>query len=232
MAQLLAIVAVDFDKRVQCRQPGCGHSVYRQVHVVQDGPELLVLGSTCFAKRYGGSNALGGPSYGGGGGRQLTDAERELLANNTAALLAQFEAEAQEVERLRREAFSKQVPPPLVARPVESRPTPPTSSRSFSSPFPWAAPGRSMLYLHMQDGTGWIRVEHKDGQQRLVPWPKFEGWDETLPSSVGLADHELGCLHVRDIVSALIYLRQHAQWEKVVGSWRELNVLVSGRIKQ
>ncbi len=228
MTQLLAIVAVDFDERVQCRQPGCGHSVYRQIHVVQDGPELLILGSTCFAKRYGSACALGRPSYGGGGGRQLTDAERELLANNTAALLAQFEAEAQEEEeRQRREASTRQIPPPLIARAIKPKSTQTFVPRSLGSPWPWAEPGRSMLYLHMQDGTAWIRVEHRDGYQCLVPWPKFDGWDETWPASVGLAEHELGCVRVQDIVPALTYMRQFAAWEKVVGSWRELNALLS-----
>src|SRR3989338_1474078 len=124
MANLLAIVSVDEDDRVRCCQPGCGKQVHRAIHVVRDGQELLVLGSTCFAKRYGDANALGSPSYGGGGGRQLTDAERELLAHNTAALLAQFEAEAQEDERLRRDVLSRQIPPPLIARPVKPRPNP------------------------------------------------------------------------------------------------------------
>ena len=162
----------------------------------------------------------------------VTDAERELLANNTAALLAQFEAEVQEEDRLRREALSRKIPPPLIPRPVQLPATPQLVARSPSSPWSWAEPGRSMLYLSMQDGTGWVRVEHKDGYQRLVPWPKFDGWDETLPSSVGLADHELGCLHVKDIAPALTYVRQLSQWEKVVGSWRELTALQSGRDKQ
>lgn len=228
MAQLLAIVSVDPEHRVWCSEVGCGHAVYKAVHIVQEGSAVFLLGSTCFSKRYGSANALGGPSYGGGGGRQLTDAERELLANNTAALLAQFEAEAQEVERLRREALSRQIQPPLIARPIELRPTPSASSQSYSSPWPWAAPGRSMFYIHFPDGTGWIRVEHKDGQQRLVPWPKFDGWDETWPKTVGEPDHQLQCLHVRDFKVALEYLRQTSAWDKVYGSWRELNAELRG----
>lgn len=229
MTALKAIVTVAYEDRVQCGQPGCGHSVYKAIHVVLDGSELLVLGSTCFAKRYGGADALGSPSFGGGGGRQLTDAERELLADNTAALLAQFEAEVQEQERLRQDALSRKTPPPLIPRPVKPRPTPHVSSRSPSLPWPWAEPGRSMLYLQMQDGTGWVRVEHKDGYQRLVPWPKFDGWDEALPPSVGLVDQELECLLVRDIFDALIYLRERARWEKVVGSSRELRTLTAAQ---
>lgn len=52
-ARLLAIVEVDHDQRVRCGQPACGHSVYKAIHVVQDGDDLLVLGSKCFNNRYG-----------------------------------------------------------------------------------------------------------------------------------------------------------------------------------
>ncbi|MES2980224.1 MAG: hypothetical protein V4731_17530, partial [Pseudomonadota bacterium] len=45
--------------RVQCQQPGCGHSFYRRIHVVQEAGRLLVLGSTCFEKRFGTALALG-----------------------------------------------------------------------------------------------------------------------------------------------------------------------------
>lgn len=230
MPILRAIVSVDPEQRVWCSEVGCGHTVYKAVHVVQEGTTVFILGSTCFAKRYGGANALGSPSFGGGGGRQLTDAERELLAHNTAALLAQFEAEFQEEERLRQDALSRKIPPPpLIPKPIQPRPTPQVSSRSSSSPWPWAQPGRSMLYLQMQDGTGWVRVEHKDGYQRLVPWPRLEGWDETWPASVGSVDRELGCIQVTDIVAALRYLRQRANWEKLAGSWRELEAEIRRR---
>lgn len=46
--KLLALVSVAYADRVQCGQPGCGHSVYRQIHVVQEGDKLRVLGSNLF----------------------------------------------------------------------------------------------------------------------------------------------------------------------------------------
>ncbi len=236
MPTLRAIVSVDPEQRVWCSEVGCGHTVHKAIHVVQDDSKVFLLGSTCFAKRYGSSKALGGPSYGGSGGRQLTDAERDLLANNTAALLAQFEAEKREELRQLSEAAAaiaqRYIPPPP---PVHQRPSPVRQTvpgrhpapNSFGSPWLWAERGRSMLYLRLNDGTSWVRVEHTDGYQRLVPFPQFEGWDETFPESVGLADQELGCLRVRDIGPALAYVRQFAQWERVVGSWRELAALTS-----
>ncbi len=36
-AHLLAIVEEDKSERVQCQEPGCGHSVYQAIHVVRDG---------------------------------------------------------------------------------------------------------------------------------------------------------------------------------------------------
>jgi hypothetical protein len=82
--QLLAVVAVDRNRPVRCQQPHCGHSVHARVHVVEEAGQLLVLGSDCFAKRFGEGHA---PGFGGhgAGGRVLTDAERELLFEDEAA---------------------------------------------------------------------------------------------------------------------------------------------------
>ena len=75
-------------------QPGCGHSIYRAIHVVRDNGNLIVLGSTCFAKRYGSADNLGTARFSAsGGGRTLMAEERVLLVDNTAELLARFETE-------------------------------------------------------------------------------------------------------------------------------------------
>jgi hypothetical protein len=232
MPTLLAIVSVSSEHRVWCSEVGCGHTICKAIHVVQDGTAVFILGSTCFDKRYGGRSALGKPSYGNGSGRQLTEAERNLLANNTSALLAQFENEVQNEGRLRQDSLSRRIPPPLTPRPIKPTSTQQISNRSFGSPWPWAEAGRSMFYIRLKDGTGWVRVQHKDGYQRLVPSPQFDGWDEALPSSVGLADLELGCLHVKDIASTLTYLRQFSVGEKVVGSWRELSLVLKQSLER
>ncbi|MBB1073244.1 hypothetical protein HUU62_02300 [Rhodoferax sp. 4810] len=93
--KLLAIVTVDRDHSVLCQQPHCGHRVYARIHVVEEAGQLMVMGSDCFARRYGVSHTVNFHGHGSGGGRVLTEAELELLLNNTQELLAQFEAERQ-----------------------------------------------------------------------------------------------------------------------------------------
>lgn len=91
--QLLAIVEVDKADRVICQADGCGHSVFRRIHIVRSATgDLSVYGSDCFDKLFG--EIVGkAPQYGGGGGRELTAEERLMLVENTERLIAQFEAE-------------------------------------------------------------------------------------------------------------------------------------------
>jgi hypothetical protein len=100
---LRALVTVDRDRALLCQQPHCGHRVYAKIHLVEESGKLLVLGSDCFATRYGvgKSNSFRGP--GSGGGRVLTETEREMLVNNTAEFLAYFEAEFQRERELAEE---------------------------------------------------------------------------------------------------------------------------------
>lgn len=137
--RLLAIVGVPPEERVLCGQPGCRHSVYAEIHVVQDEGRVLVLGSTCFAKRYGSAKALGSASYGGGGGRRLTPEERLLLVENTTGLLAQFERERQQMVELARAhtEASRPAPPLRLNRPPSFHSAPskwPTSKRGALAP--------------------------------------------------------------------------------------------------
>jgi hypothetical protein len=119
---LLAIVEVAPEKRVQCGQPGCGHGVWKAIHVVSDAGEMLVLGSTCFERRYGSALALGAPSYGGGTGRKLTPEERQQLITNTAEFIAGMREEArrQEEELTRRRAEDAALAAEQAARVAEA----------------------------------------------------------------------------------------------------------------
>lgn len=93
--RFLAVVEVPFEQRVRCSAEGCGHSVYRHIHVVNIEGRPRLFGSDCFARLFGdGVWATGSPYYGNRDGRVLSEQERALLVENTEALIAQFEAEA------------------------------------------------------------------------------------------------------------------------------------------
>ena len=103
---LLAVVEVPHEDRVRCAAEGCGHSVYRRVHLVRVGDLTQVYGSDCFARLFGSTpTGQAAPRYGSGTGRALTPEERALLTQNTERLIEQFEQEHQaeiaEAERRR-----------------------------------------------------------------------------------------------------------------------------------
>jgi hypothetical protein len=98
-AYLLAVVEVDKADRIQCQAEGCGHSVYKRIHVVLTGLEFKVLGSQCYERLYGQTAPHGQlPQYGSGTGRLLTPEERLVLIENTAAFIEALEAERVELE--------------------------------------------------------------------------------------------------------------------------------------
>lgn len=233
-AKLLAIVSVEHEDRVRCGQPGCGHSIYRAIHVVRDNGSLIVLGSSCFAKRYGSEVSLGTARFGTGAcGRTLTAEERVLLVDNTAELLARFEAE----ELARAKALADAKPANDVTqvhqsiRPTAAAPQVPRTnwaampgySASSPTPWNWVKPLTSMAYFRLRDGTGWVRIQHRDSRQILVPWPVFDGWDEAFPPSIGLVDSECGGYVLpADVRGSISYLRSRAEREMVTGIWKEI----------
>jgi len=108
--QLLAVVGVDQEARVVCQASGCGHGVYRRIHVVRhDDGRLGVYGSDCFERLFG-HLLRQAPRYGSGEGRDLTAEERLMLAENTERLISSFEAAHEvllEQARLRQEQRAK-----------------------------------------------------------------------------------------------------------------------------
>lgn len=87
----------------------------------------------------------------------------------------------------------------------------------------------SMAYFKLSDGTGWVRVQRRDGQQMIVPLPTFDGWDEALPPMVGTADSEHQAYCVPDIARAVAYLRSRATRELVSGVWAEIRAAASSQ---
>lgn len=238
-ARLRAIIAVDSERAVRCQQPGCGHRVYAAVHIVQEGDDFLVLGSTCFSNRYGNAKALGSAAYGSGSGRALTEEERQVLLANTAALIAQFEEEervkqaavwaAEERLRAEREAIGQRARE-QAERLQKIQPSQAAGNRpgallghASGSPWPWqSSRNTSIAVLEAPDGRVWVRVQHQDGSHKLVPWPAFAGWDDALPAEVGVPDAKVQGYAVRDIAHALRTLQSIGFSPPRVGSWRDL----------
>lgn len=89
---LLAIVEVEKEKRVYCPAAACTKTVYKQIHIVAENDRILVLGSKCYSTLCGTKKSRQS-QYTGSTSRKLTAQERELLADNTAALIKKFEEE-------------------------------------------------------------------------------------------------------------------------------------------
>lgn len=148
-ARLMAIVAVAPENRILCQEPGCGHSVYAAIHVVEVDGNLIAMGSSCFAKRFGSNSALGAPKFTAGGVHQrpLSDEERAMLVSNTAALLDKFAADAEQqraealarLQRLRALHAAQTDAPVRAPYPTRHSPTqaPAISPSQARSPWPW-----------------------------------------------------------------------------------------------
>lgn len=236
-ARLRAIVSVN--SAVRCQQPGCGRSIYARVHIVQISGKLMVLGSSCFAKVFGEPHALGGADFGAGSGVRLTDEERSLLIANTEALLARFEA--QEAETVATAlAVAKAAADAAAEAAKAARPGTPSSAwapgwpnaprargqvqhfATRASPWSWQKERTSVAILTAPSGQHWVRVQHKDGSQKLVPWPSFEGWQSALPDQIGTADQDLGAWSVLNIVDAIERLAAMGFHRTSVGTWHEI----------
>lgn len=194
----------------------------------------MVLGSTCFAKRFGDSNSLGLPAYSAGIGGTLSDADRETLISNTAALIEAFKsrhelAMAQAEAKLQALKARMAVPKParhpmFVAAPLSPRPAPP------AHPWPWQHHRNSSLgAVRSPSGHLWVRVQHQDGSQKLAPYPVFEGWDTALPGSLGTPDMGLQAYGLADVVQAMQRLRQMGFSAPEISRWPDVLKLVPRR---
>lgn len=222
-ARLLAIVAVAAEHRVQCQDPGCGQGVFAAIHVVEDNGKIIVLGSTCFARRYGGSHALGQASYSSGGGGVLSDDERQMLQNNTAELVALFKDRAERALRASADKLrSTRVEFARRSEPQRPAPLPARGRSPAPDPAPWGwqhQRNKSVALFRSASGQHWVRVQHQDGTHKITPWPMFDGWDEALPSSCGTPDLVLQAYSPADLVGAFATLRRLGHVGPIVGVW-------------
>lgn len=233
-ARLLAIVSVDRANSVACQSAGCGHRVYAAIHVVDDNGQLLVMGSTCFGRRFGGLQALGNPAYvNAGNAGELSPQDRELLANNTAAFVESFKerherAMAEAAARLKAIKDRMQLARPVrhsifAAKPADARPPRP------NHPWPWQHPKNTSVGLMWSPtGQAWVRVQHRDGAQRIAPWPPYPGWDSVLPPALGTPDQTEEAYFVPDFVKAVMQLRAQGFTTPEVSSWPAVLKLVRG----
>jgi len=173
-AQLLAIVEVDKADRVVCQAPGCGHSVYRRIHVVREGGRLGVYGSDCFGRLFHGLLSNAAPRYGTGEGRELTPEERRMLSENTEELIVQFETEHQrhiEQGRLRR-AQQERLEQAAAARAEQARMEaerrrPPTAAEIASVEHRAKAIVREKYGVDNPEAPGWRGLVLKHARELL-----------------------------------------------------------------
>jgi hypothetical protein len=104
-----------------------------------------------------------------------------------------------------------------------------TTALPQETPWAWVKPLSSVIYLKLTDGSGWMRAQRRDDKHLLVPWPVFEGWDEALPPLFGPVDSACGGHVLPDVIAALRYLRNHAQWETKPGRWRDVLAEIASR---
>jgi hypothetical protein len=211
--KLKAILEVEKEQSVLCQQPGCAHSVYRAIHVIEEDGKVSVLGSTCFKKKFGRADALGSPLYGGGGGRRLTAAERQLLIDNTAALLEKLEQERIAQEQTQRDRLASIRADFVTRQQSQLNSGERKVQPKAQAPWEWVKPLSSVAHFPMKDGTSWVRVMHRDGFHMLMPWPWFAGWDKAFPGIVGIVDQELSGIKVApaDLVDAISYVKTSAK---------------------
>ena len=184
---------------------------------MEEAGQLIVLGSDCFGRRYGVAHAAYFQGQGSGVGRVLTEAEREMLVNNTKALLSQFEAERQrelalaEITRQREReiAGAKLVSLRQLAttRHAEFEPSqilsqgPQHQTFVDSEPLPleatplprWASlkkPNSSFFAYGMSDSQCWVLMQSASHAGCFIAPASipFEAWDEALPPSLGKVD--------------------------------------------
>jgi hypothetical protein len=94
ITRLLAVIEVPRTDRVLCTAEGCGHFVYKRVHLIREEGQLKIYGSTCFARKFQGQEIeKSKPKLTSTAGRLLTESERYLLLSNTERLLKKFEEE-------------------------------------------------------------------------------------------------------------------------------------------
>ena len=183
-AYLLAVVEVDKADRILCQAEGCGHSVYKRIHVVLAGLEFKVLGSQCYERLYGQALSARLPQYGSGTGRLLTGEERQVLVENTANFIERLETERVELERLAALQAARQHNMELeqaACRPATQNVQP---ARRFDPPRQIDLDERSPLY----EGGEMLRWKWKSAEELAASVAKVQANPPQGPYLVGVLE--------------------------------------------
>lgn len=107
----------------------------------------------------------------------------------------------QEMNRKRQERASF-IPP------AEKQASPKPAFKAKDSPWSaWRKQKSALLFYGLQDGSGWLILQHQDGRSILMPWPMASGgWEAAVPSSIGSFESEIGGVVLVNPVSTMINL--------------------------
>lgn len=89
--EFLAVIEIPKSERIRCQAEGCGHSVYKKVHVIKQNNVISVYGSECAKKIFGTWLKRQTPSFTSTTGVKLSESDVQLLRINTERLLKKLE---------------------------------------------------------------------------------------------------------------------------------------------
>ena len=81
--EFLAVIEIPKSKRILCQAEGCGHTVYKRVHIIKQNNVIGVYGSECAKKIFGTWLKSETPSLTSISGVKLSDSDLDLLRENT-----------------------------------------------------------------------------------------------------------------------------------------------------
>ena len=80
-----------------------------------------------------------------------------------------------------------------------------------------------MLFYGLQDGSGWLILQHQDGRSILMPWPMANGgWEAAVPNSIGSFESEIAGVVLINPVNTMILLGAKSKMMCTPSSMNEL----------
>ena len=123
----------------------------------------------------------------------------------------------QEMNRKRQErnSFTE-----LTEQPTAPQPSARVEDEPWSA---WRKQKSALLFYGLQDGSGWLIVQHQDGRSILMPWPNAkEGWHAAVPPSIGSFESEVGGIDLINLTNTMIYLGSKSKMMRTPSNISEL----------